>query len=128
MMKKYTPQEIYQEALKERANPDPLKKRQACEKGWLAVTEAVDQFLATKGQYVRRGMAEAHGDRTDFLLTLAGSEPEIAQLAAKVSQVADQLHGICFYAGRDNPYYDKVLKKTVREILELTGHPVDGDE
>ena len=32
-MKKPTPQDIYQEAWKERAKPDPLKKRQTCEKG-----------------------------------------------------------------------------------------------
>ena len=120
-MKKSTPQEIYQEAIKERTKPDPLKKRQSCEKGWLAVTEAVDQFLTTKGKYVRKGTADAHGDRTKFLATLASTDPEMEQLAIKVSQIADQLHGGCFYAGQDTPYYDKVLKKTVREILELTG-------
>jgi len=120
-MKKYTPQEIYEEALKERAKPDPLKKRQACEKGWLAVTEAVDQFLTTKGKFVKKGSPEAHSDRKAFLATLANTDLEMEQLAIKVSQIADQLHGGCFYEGRDTPYYDKVLKQTVREILELTG-------
>ena len=127
-MKNPTPQEIYQAALKERAKPDPLKKRQACEKGWLAVTEAVDQFLTTKGKYVRKGMAEAHSDRIAFLATLANTDPEMEKLAVKVSQIADQQHGGCFYAGRDNPYYDQVLKKTVREILELTGHWDNGQD
>ncbi len=127
-MKRHTPQEIYLEALKERAQSDPLKKRQACEKGWLAVTEAVDQFLATKGKFVKKDVPEAHSDRKAFLAILAATSPEMEQLADKVSKIADQLHGGCFYEGRDTPYYDKVLKKTVREILELTGHPVDGEE
>jgi hypothetical protein len=120
-MKKATPQEIYNASLKERANPDPLKKRQACEKGWLAVTEAVNQFLASKGMFVKVGSAREHVERGKFLATLARTDPDMEQLANKVSEVADQLHGQCFYGGEDVPYYDTVLKRTVREILELTG-------
>jgi hypothetical protein len=121
MMKKYTPQEIYQEALEERANPDPLKKRQACEKGWLAVTEAIDQFLATKGKFIKKGSPDVHAKRNAFIAELVDIDPAARHLAVKVSQIADQLHGTCFYAGEDRPYFDEVLKKTVREILELTG-------
>ncbi len=120
-MKKPTPQEIYEEALKERAKPDPLKKRQACEKGWLAVTEAVDQFLATKGIHIPKGTAETHVKRNKALDDLADTTPEAKLLSDKVSIIADKLHGTCFYGGADSPYYDQVLKKTVREILELTG-------
>ena len=54
MMKKSTPQEIYEEALKEQASPNPIKKRDACKKGWLATTEAVDAFLAVHIKFVRR--------------------------------------------------------------------------
>jgi len=120
-MKKPTPQEIYQEALKERAKPDPLKQRQACEKGWLAVTEAVDQFLATKGIYIPKGTAETHVKRNKALDDLADTTPEARLLADKVSIIADKLHGTCFYGGEDSPYHTSLLKKTVREILELTG-------
>ena len=120
-MKKLTPQDIYQAALKERASHDPLKKRQACEKGWLAVTEAIDQFLTTHNRFVRKGTAEAHGDRRKFLNELAETDLNIATLADLVSQVVDQLHGGCFYEGIDLPRYDTVLKQTVRKILELTG-------
>jgi hypothetical protein len=120
-MKKSTPQEIYEEALKERAKPDPLKKRQACEKGWLAVTEAVDQFLATKGKFVKKGSPDSHAKRNAFLAELASTDPAIDQLGIFVSQIADQLHGTCFYAGEDGPHFDQVLKKTVRKILEMTG-------
>jgi len=121
LMKKYTPQQIYEEALKERTRPDPLKKRQACEKGWLAVTEAVDQFLTTKGKFVKKGSPDAHAKRNAYLADLAEIDQKADQLADLVSKVADQLHGTCFYAGEDSPHFDKVLKKTVRQILELTG-------
>jgi hypothetical protein len=120
-MKKAKPQEIYEEALKERAKPDPLKKRQACEKGWLAVTEAVDQFLATHNIFIKKGSPEAHAKRSTSLANLVGVDPNAAKLIDLVPQVADLLHGACFYDGEDSPYYDQVLKKTVQKILQLTG-------
>jgi len=120
-MKKPTPQEIYLEALKERAKPDPLKKRQACEKGWLAVTEAIDQYLAQHGIHIPKGSAETHVKRTKALADLVGIIPEAESLSVIVSEIADKLHGACFYGGEDSPYFDTVLKKRVREILELTG-------
>ncbi len=127
-MKKHTPQEIYREALKERASSDSLRKRQACEKGWLAVTEAVDAFLAQHNKHVPKGTGEAHVKRQQFLGELSEIDTEAYQIIDLVSQVADQLHGGCFYGGIDIPHYDTVLKQTVRKILELTGYPLDGDE
>ena len=127
-MKKPTPQEIYQEALKERAKSDPLKKRQACEKGWLAVTEAVDKYLSAHGYHIPKGTEDSHVKRNKALADLVGIAPEAKALADKVAQIAGQLHGTCFYAGEDSSYYTTVLKNTVREILELTGHPVNGEE
>jgi hypothetical protein len=38
-----------------------------------------------------------------------------------VAEIAAQLHGTCFYGGEDSEYHTTLLKKTVREILELTG-------
>jgi hypothetical protein len=127
-MKNHTPQEIYEEALKERAKPDPLKKRQACEKGWLATTEAVDAFLATHNKFVRKDTADAHSDRRKFLAELAEVDPNVDKLMDLVSIVADQLHGGCFYGGVEIPHNDTVLKKTVRQILELTGFWDNGQE
>ncbi len=120
-MKKPTPQEIYQAALQERANPDPLKKRQACEKGWLAVTEAVDAYLASRGIYIPKVSADTHVKRNKALADLVGITPEAEALSAMVSEIADKLHGTCFYGGEDSSHFDTVLKKKVREILELTG-------
>jgi len=128
-MKKSTPQEIYEAALRERAQPDPLKKRQACEKGWRATIAAVDAFLKEHGKQVRTGLPEAHGDRRDALSELANTDPDIRKLAQLVSHVMEDLHGGCFYAGKDKPYYTIMLKEDVREILELAGFPVnDTDE
>jgi hypothetical protein len=120
-MKKPTPQEIYEEALRERAKDDPLKKRQACEKGWLAVTEAVDQFLDTKGKYIPKGTADTHVKRNKALADLVGTTPEAQQLVSMVAEIADQLHGTCFYGGEDSEYHTTLLRKTVRQILKLTG-------
>lgn len=122
MTTKHSAYEIYEEALRDRASDDPLKKRQACEKGWLAVTEAVDEYLASRGKFVKKGTAEAHGKRNKFLAELAEIDPEMERLGRMVSTIADQLHGTCFYMGEDAPHFDNVLKKTVREILEITGH------
>lgn len=126
-MKKSTPQEIYEEALKERASHDPLKKRQACEKGWLAVTEAVDKFLATRGKFIKKDSPDAHAKRNVHLADLAEIDPTILNLPGLVAEVADLLHGTCFYAGEDSPYFDAVLKQTVRKILELTGFWANDD-
>jgi len=120
-MKNPTPQEIYEEALKERAKDDPLKKRQACEKGWLAVTEAIDQFLASKGKHIPKDTAETHVKRNKALADLVGTVPKAKPLVSMVAEIADQLHGTCFYGGEDSEYHTTLLKNTVREILELTG-------
>ena len=128
MMKKHTPQEIYRAALKERDQPDPLKKRQACEKGWLAVTEAVDKYLAQHGIYIPKGQGKAHTKRITALGNLVKSDPAAEKLYEKIPVIADTLHGACFYGGEDSPQFDVTLKRTVREILELTGFPLDGEE
>ncbi len=124
-----TPQEIYAEALRVRKSNDPLDKRHACEKGWLAAVEAVDEFLATKGKLIPKGDPDAHSKRREALDDLVVQDPSFWELRKNVNSVADNLHAQCFYAGKDSPAHDRDLKKTVREILEQTGHPVgDIDE
>jgi hypothetical protein len=120
-----TPQEIYAEALRERKSTNPLDRRQACEKGWLAAVEAVDEFLATKGKFIPKGDPDSHSKRREALDDLVVQDPSFWELRKNVNSVADNLHGQCFYAGKDSPAHDRDLKTTVREILEQTGHPVD---
>jgi len=120
-----SPQKIYTAALRERKSKDPLKRREACEKGWLAVMEAVDEFLASKGRVIPKGTADSHVKRNAALADLADQDPSLVSLKQMVSDIADSLHGACFYGNQESPYYDKLLKKTVREILEKTGHPVN---
>lgn len=113
---------IYQAALRERKSSDPLKRREVCEKVWLAVVEAVDSFLATKGIFIPKGDPQAHGNRREALDELGLREPSLWELRNKVSVVMDNLHGQCSYGGKDSAAHDTDLKRTVREILELTGH------
>ena len=118
---KQTPQEIYQFALKERESDDPLEKRDAYEKGWLAVVIAIDDFLATKGYFIPRGDPGAHKERNDALGEVAMEDSEIWRLQEKFHAVRDSLHGDGFYYGSESPALDRALKETVSEILELTG-------
>jgi len=123
-----TPEEIYKRALQERQSTDPLRRRQACEKGWLAVTEAVDTFLAAHNKHVQKGTGQAHIQRQKFLNELAEIDPNISKLSDLVSIVADQLHGGCFYGGIDTTHHDTILKNIVSEILQLTGHNGETEE
>jgi len=119
---KLTAWQIYEKALQERKSKDPNERRQACEKGWLAVTLAVDEFLATKGRFVPKGAVDSHTKRNKFLSDLAVDDENVRRMRQLVFDVMDSLHGACFYAGEESPYYDVVLEETVREILERTGH------
>jgi len=119
---KLTAWQIYEKALQERKSKDPNDRRQACEKAWLAVTIAVDEFLATKGRFVPKGTADTHVMRNVFLADLAMINEDAKRLVQLVPIIAEILHGACFYAGKDMPYCDQLLETTVREILDRTGH------
>ncbi len=119
---KLTAWQMYEKALQERKSKDPNDRRQACEKAWLAVTIAVDEFLATKGRSVPKGTADTHVMRNAFLAELAPSNDDAKRLVLLVPVIAEMLHGTCFSAGKDMPYCDQLLETTVREILERTGH------
>lgn len=115
-----TPREIYSKAIEERKSTDPLKRREACEKGWLAVVEAVDLFLKRNGLSVHKGSAEAHSERKFFLSRLASKNSNARKILKLTSEVSEYLHGVCFYEGKDSDYMDILLKETVLEIIELT--------
>lgn len=119
---KLTAWQIYEKALQERKSKDPNDRRQACEKGWLAAVTAVDEFLASKGRVVHKGAPDAHAKRNKYLADLAMNDENVRELRPLIADVAESLHGACFYAGEESPYYDVVLEKVVREILERTGH------
>jgi hypothetical protein len=116
-----SPRELYEFALRERKSKDPVKRREACEKGWLAVVGAVDIFLARNGMRVNAGDIGAHKERKDLLFKLADTDMTARRIANLMSEVADSLHGTCFYDGKDSKYMTTVLNETVSEILVLTG-------
>jgi len=119
---KLTAWQMYEKALQERKSKDPNDRRQACEKGWLAVTMAVDEYLASKGRFVPKGTTDSHAKRDKYLADLAEGDDNARILHGLVNDVSGSLHGACFYAGEESPYYDVILEKAVREILERTEH------
>ena len=127
-----SPVEIYKAALEERKSDDPLQRREACEKGFLAAVEAVDDFLVMKGYHIPKGESTAHLERADALNELADCDATWQKIRDDFFIVQTSLHGICFYGGKniDSPAYDHDLNVTVSEILELTGFHFDsvGDE
>ena len=122
MTSTHKPRDIYNAAIQERKSDDPLKKRQACEKGWLAVVEAIDEFLAENKFFIPKGTPDAHIKRSAALDEIVIRDPSMWELRQKYFSIQGSLHGACFYGGQDSPLHDQDLKRTVREILELTGH------
>ena len=123
-----TPREIYEQAIRERKSSNALNRRQACEKGWLAVVEAVDNWLKVEhGKHVPKGTDKTHVKRNKILADLAHADiPGAAKLEMLLSTASNQLHGTCFYSGEDSPHFTTLLKKDVKQVLELTGF-WDGD-
>jgi len=114
--------QMYDKALQERKSTDPTDRRQACEKGWLAVTIAVDEYLAMNNRFVPKGRDTSHVLRNKYLAQLAESDDNAEVLVELVNEVSHVLHGACFYAGKESLRTDFVLEHVVREILERTEH------
>jgi hypothetical protein len=113
--------DIYRYALQKSESEVILDKRDACEKGWLAVVEAIDNFLASKGRILKKGDPLSHRKRFEILSEFAQCDTWWQSLLDKYLQVQGALHGNCFYAGAQySPVLDKYLKTTAREILEMT--------
>jgi len=113
--------QLYQKALQERKSDDPEDRRQACEDGWIAVTLAVDEFLATKGFIVEQDTAYTHVDRLTILGDLAMEDENARAIFDVVPEISEILDGLCFFARMDTPFADKLLETTVRGLLERTG-------
>ena len=70
---------------------------------------------------------KTHVTRNKILADLAHADiPGAAKLEMLLSTASNQLHGTCFYAGEDSPHFTTLLKKDVKQVLELTGF-WDGD-
>ncbi|HME56539.1 MAG TPA: PaREP1 family protein [Candidatus Lokiarchaeia archaeon] len=115
-----TPREIYDAALQERKSKSNLKKREACEKAWLAVVKAVDAYLDKNDLHVDTGSRDAFSERRVNLGKLASKGNDAKRLSRLNGEASDYLHVAGFHEGKELDYIDVVFKETVQEILELT--------
>lgn len=112
-------EEALREAEIEVRSPMDIRKRDACEKAFLAVIKAVDQLL------IKHGYPEPqrHGERFGYLRELERKVPEIgeAQISEKLGARFGKAHVACFYEGRVELAIEEVEKarQLVEEIKRL---------
>jgi hypothetical protein len=118
--------EILARALQELAESvergDPLKVRDACEKGWLATVTAVDALLVKHGY----GEAKTHVDRRRKLRELTDKLAEVSRLGLydRVEARRSVLHNDGFYSGALTPKEaEEELKKVGKLIEDIEGLP-----
>ncbi|HEV2519348.1 MAG TPA: hypothetical protein VGX00_01835 [Thermoplasmata archaeon] len=115
------PVETFRRALEEladaRVRADRLKAREAGEKAWLAVVEATDRLLRSKGVRIGPG-PRAHVERRMALTTLG-----LDDLRRTYSDLAESLHGEFFYfdEGDSGVPLDALFEEAARFVEETTG-------
>ncbi len=79
-------------------SPVAMRRRNACDKAFLAVIKAVDQLLVKHGY----PEPERHGERFAYLRELESKVPEVgkAELSEKLGARFGKAHVACFYEGR----------------------------
>jgi hypothetical protein len=100
-------------------SPVAMRRRDACDKAFLAVIKTVDKLLVKHGY----PEPERHGERFAYLRELESKVPEIgrAELSEKLGARFSKAHIACFYEGKVEFAQEEVEKarKLVREIEEL---------
>ena len=98
---------------------EEIDKRNACDKAFLAVIKAVDEFLGRRGYPVPRD----HRERFRFLRELEERDPRVREMG-----IVDRLgarfhlaHELCFYGGEVEFAEDEVekAKKLVEDLDRL---------
>ncbi|MGQ9460274.1 MAG: hypothetical protein ACUVRA_03465 [Candidatus Bathyarchaeaceae archaeon] len=104
-------------------SPAAMRRRDACDKAFLAVIKAADKLLVKHGY----PEPERHGERFAYLQELESKVPEIgrAELSEKLGARFGKVHIACFYEGKVELAQEEVEKarKLVREIEELIKSP-----
>jgi hypothetical protein len=95
---------------------DPLKVRDSCEKGWLAVVTAVDALLVRYGYEE----AKAHPDRRRKLRDLSNKHQEVSRLGIydRVEARRSILHNDGFYGGALAPGEVREELGKVEKLIE----------
>jgi hypothetical protein len=85
-----------------------MRRRDACNKAFLAVIKAIDQLLVKYGY----PEPERHGERFAYLRELESKVPEIgrAELSEKLGARFGKAHVACFYEGRVELAQEEVEK------------------
>ena len=100
-------------------SPVAMRRRDACDKAFLAVIKAVDQLLVKHGY----PEPERHGERFAYLRELESKVPEIgrAELSEKLGARFGKAHMACFYEGRVELAREEVDKagQLVEEIKKF---------
>lgn len=107
----------YEELDTARSEKDTLAGRQAAEKAWLAVVEATDRFLGSKGIRVPPD-STAHVERRRGLRALGRHD-----LAKTYNDLSNSLHGDVFYFGEDytSQDLDLLFREAAEYVEETTG-------
>ncbi|ACB40053.1 DUF5618 family protein [Pyrobaculum neutrophilum] len=87
---------------------DPMLVRDAAEKGWLAVVEAVEELLGAYGVE-----AKTYREKRDALYRLG-----FAELVDRFAAREKLLHIDCFYDGMCDEQYVREYLKDVEDILD----------
>lgn len=109
-------EEALREAEVEARSPVAMRRRNACDKAFLAAIKAVDRLLVEHGY----PEPERHGERFAYLRELESKVPEIgaAELSEKLGARFGKAHVACFYEGKTELAQEEVrrARKLVEEV------------
>jgi len=110
-------QEALEYAEREVKSPIPMAKREACDKAFLAIIKAIDEYLVIRGY----PEPERHGERFGYVRDLEKNDPRVAkvELSEKLGARFGKAHEACFYGGRIELAEEEVAK--AREMIKIIG-------
>jgi hypothetical protein len=108
-------EEALEHAEREVKSPVPMAKREACDKAFLAVIKAVDDYLIARGF----PEPERHSDRFRYVRELEKSDPRVAkvELSEKLGARFGKSHEACFYGGAIELAEEEVQK--AKELVKI---------
>ena len=116
-------EEAIEHAEREVKSPIQMAKREACDKAFLAVIYAVDEYLVERG-YPK---PERHGERFAYLHDLELKSPKLKEigLSDRVGARFGLSHEACFYDGHVELAEDEIdkSKKLIKLIRSLPKWP-----
>jgi len=108
-------EEALEHASREVKSPAPMAKRNACDKAFLAVIKAFDEYLIARGY----PEPERHGDRFSYVRDLERKSPKLAKLrlSDKLGARFSLSHEACFYDGKIELAEEEIEKS--KELVKI---------